>query len=503
MMVRMLSILIVIAFFELSSSKIIQDWSKIRVPQEGTGKVPYGLNVVTTVDKATGAFTTVQNDSLQSVSAIVWALPDDLSNFVHPELREDLPVGRWLKSRKNLGIAMSGGGMRAATCALGWLRALNTLGVLNKARYISCNSGGSWVNLPLSTKDILEKKEERIDISFEEYLGKYVEPSEIELNPKELGKGGEILAEAGSKIDLKLNRTEIGVENTRFTQWVARIDRAFVAPYDISNLNDFCKGLGDAMLWNENMPSFRLTDKRFPFTICAGTAYPLPIKDKDRKYVPFEFTPLYYGIPFNPNIYTDLYRTPFPVDGGFVQSVAFNSVVTNDSTPRADVTAGSYFADLPLPTKVFKVAEISGISSAAPAFTKEAGTGFIKSILGRFGKDLAESSQYDFWSPTSGGKSQKLGFIDGALYDNSGVIALLRRGCDTVICCVAADSDINERDGVESNWYDFANLFGVAKQKNIADDIFKTYNRANKVFENSKENQQWNKLITALKNKVG
>jgi hypothetical protein len=68
---------------------------------------------------------------------------------------------------------------------------------------------------------------------------------------------------------------------------------------------------------------------------------------------------------------------------------------------------------------------------------------------------------------------------------------------------VAVDSDINERDGVENNWYDFANLFGVAKQKNIADDVFKTYNRANKVFENSEKNQQWNKLITALKNKVG
>jgi hypothetical protein len=502
MMVRMLSILIVIAFELSSSAKIIHDWSKIRVPQEGTGNLPYGLNLVTTVDKATGAFTTVKKD--QSVSAIVWALPDDLSNFVHPELREDLPVGRWLKSRKNLGISMSGGGMRAATCALGWLRALNTLGVLNKARYISCNSGGSWVNLPLSAKDILEKKEKGIDISFEEYLGKYVEPSEIELNPKELGKSGEILAEAGSKIDLKIIRAAIGVENTRFTQWVARIDRAFVQPYDISNLDDFYLGLGNAMLWNEVTPSNRLTDKRFPFTICAGTAYPLPIEGKDRKYVPFEFTPLYCGIPFNPKIYTDLYRTSFPVDGGFVQSLAFNSVVTNASTPRADVTDGSYIADLPLPPKVVKVAEISGISSAAPAFNKEAGpTGIISSILGRASEDLSESSQYDFWSPTSGGKSQKLGFIDGALYDNSGVIALLRRGCDTVICCVAVDSDINERDGVENNWYDFANLFGVAKQKNIADDVFKTYNRANKVFENSEKNQQWNKLITALKNKVG
>ena len=163
MMVRMLSILIVIAFELSSSAKIIHDWSKIRVPQEGTGNLPYGLNLVTTVDKATGAFTTVKKD--QSVSAIVWALPDDLSNFVHPELREDLPVGRWLKSRKNLGISMSGGGMRAATCALGWLRALNNLGVLNKARYISCNSGGSWVNLPYQLRTFLKRrKKESISV---------------------------------------------------------------------------------------------------------------------------------------------------------------------------------------------------------------------------------------------------------------------------------------------------------------------------------------------------
>ena len=41
---------------------------------------------------------------------------------------------------------VSGGGYRATTLALGWLRALHELGALDKARYISSNSGGSWIN---------------------------------------------------------------------------------------------------------------------------------------------------------------------------------------------------------------------------------------------------------------------------------------------------------------------------------------------------------------------
>jgi hypothetical protein len=41
---------------------------------------------------------------------------------------------------------VSGGGYRATTLALGWVRALHALGVMDAARYLSSNSGGSWFN---------------------------------------------------------------------------------------------------------------------------------------------------------------------------------------------------------------------------------------------------------------------------------------------------------------------------------------------------------------------
>jgi hypothetical protein len=55
-----------------------------------------------------------------------------------------------LTSKPLLGVAVSGGGYRATTTGLGWLRALQRQGLLPKARYLSSNSGGSWLNGALS-----------------------------------------------------------------------------------------------------------------------------------------------------------------------------------------------------------------------------------------------------------------------------------------------------------------------------------------------------------------
>jgi hypothetical protein len=68
---------------------------------------------------------------------------------------------------------MSGGGMRAATCALGWYRGLNKLNLLQKARYVSANSGATWTTLPLICRSLLQKKELGTDIDLDEYVGKY------------------------------------------------------------------------------------------------------------------------------------------------------------------------------------------------------------------------------------------------------------------------------------------------------------------------------------------
>lgn len=87
---------------------VIKDWNALRVP---TVVKPYGLNVA--IDDQT--LKSTPKDGV--VTSIVWAFGGE---YVHPELRQDFPVGQWLNERPSLGIALSGGGMRAASTCLGW-----------------------------------------------------------------------------------------------------------------------------------------------------------------------------------------------------------------------------------------------------------------------------------------------------------------------------------------------------------------------------------------------
>jgi len=60
---------------------------------------------------------------------------------------EDLRVARFIdrETPGNVGVALSGGGSRAATAAMGQLRALHELGLLDRVRAISGVSGGGWL----------------------------------------------------------------------------------------------------------------------------------------------------------------------------------------------------------------------------------------------------------------------------------------------------------------------------------------------------------------------
>jgi hypothetical protein len=59
----------------------------------------------------------------------------------------ELTVGRFIDRTTpgNVGVALSGGGSRAAAAAMGQLRGLHALGLLDEVRAISSVSGGSWL----------------------------------------------------------------------------------------------------------------------------------------------------------------------------------------------------------------------------------------------------------------------------------------------------------------------------------------------------------------------
>ena len=95
--------------------------------------------------------------------------------FTYPELTNpstsnySIPA---LLAKPNVGIAISGGGFRAATLGLGWLRALHLLNITSAARYFSSNSGGTWLNSAFSFQ---------AKYPVEQFLGSYLPPEQLTL----------------------------------------------------------------------------------------------------------------------------------------------------------------------------------------------------------------------------------------------------------------------------------------------------------------------------------
>ncbi len=76
-------------------------------------------------------------------------------------------------TKPNIGFCFSGGGSRALTCAWGQLLGLKNLNIIDKARYISSVSGGTWA---LSIYNYLPD-----NISDTELLGTYYPPENLSL----------------------------------------------------------------------------------------------------------------------------------------------------------------------------------------------------------------------------------------------------------------------------------------------------------------------------------
>lgn len=80
------------------------------------------------------------NTYSKAITFKYWAMNEQL---VFPETER-------LSDKTDVGIALPGGGMRAAVLAIGWLQVFNELGRLNKVKYISSVSGGAWTSAPMA-----------------------------------------------------------------------------------------------------------------------------------------------------------------------------------------------------------------------------------------------------------------------------------------------------------------------------------------------------------------
>jgi hypothetical protein len=129
----------------------------------------------------------ISSDKKSAQKCRVW-LGANQQGFVYPELRPGNLGSTELLSKCNVGVAISGGGLRAASLGIGWLRGLYELGLLQDIRYLSTVSGGSWAAtllflLPVDSKDPNNSRD--IDAQCDTYLGKFLYPEQCSLEKLE------------------------------------------------------------------------------------------------------------------------------------------------------------------------------------------------------------------------------------------------------------------------------------------------------------------------------
>lgn len=367
-------------------------------------------------------------------------------DYTYPEISPDSQFYiSSVQQKPSLGIAISGGGWRAAALGYGWLRAMHLMNITTSAQYLSTTSAGAWAAVPYAyTAAPLNR-----------FFSPYFEPNNLttarlstSLTPGSWG----MYAAGKTLLNGALGNpvTSLGEP----TNWAINIANIFLAPFGL--------GSSDSSVSAEGTKGdlLQLTQKRLPQGVPVHVAckdsrpYPItvgsivtPEREVTPKFFPFEFTPLYFGMPP-----AATYNKPIALGGGFVEPLGFNA-----QPPRRKPVskAGTEAVDVAMsrPTGTSSLVHVVGISSSATAARMKP-TNLLTANL--FNGQMV--NYFNLWDY----KAAKLAFADGGVVDPLGVMPLLRRGVKSVIACVATRTDptVSLQEFAEEE-YGLSGLFGA------------------------------------------
>lgn len=416
----------------------------------------------------------------KKVDCRVWTNVNQPS-FQHPEQKEITE----LSEKVDVGVGLSGGGMRAATLCLGWLRGLHELQLLEKIKYASSTSGSTWTHGPLT---YLMNREE-----VNTYLGPYIPPNECTRatlkSRAALGSHANRLADANiiTKFLYKeMHRQVTGGVRSTYCRSVAETFFSDLV------LNKETKTQGDVSITARQLRPNPYTYLRsLPYPIMTGSIF---VGGKDL-YLPLEFTPLYYGLPARKCIEEIgllnklccclsakkvvgevggylIEPHGFVVDHGwekYVPTVTYKPSQTSEicSTSTAEQTVETL--SVINSKRKISLSECSGISSSAVSSASHGGGLSVDTA------DFLGFPGLNIWDPITGkGPFVRLG--DGGVLDNYGIMSLLRRKMNKMIICCAG---IDRVDGdIQASFYDLASFFGARTLQKAADGS--TAEQANK-----------------------
>lgn len=352
--------------------------------------------------------------------------------------------------RAPVGVCFSGGGSRALSAALGQMRGLRTLGLMDRVSYVSSVSGGTWAS---ATYNYLPA-----NISDDDFLGLPVAPEDIttdslsQLSPNNLGN-----VPAGLSWTHILETIFELKEKYKYPDsmlWQGIIGKYVLEPFGLWNQN--LNGFPDRFYSLDaasvqaiidhnpglNANQFYTVQRPRPTLIMNGSLVSNPTT-RGSQLLPFESTQSINGV-----------RMTFPgkgpdgrtIGGGMMQSFAMGSAWQQDQAGgRAQVSA---------PVRPFSLVDMVGISSAAFSETVEAKLPHLDKI----------DPMYQYW-PIAGRETvtpYNYLFADGGSLENTGLSSMLSRRVPNVIVFVNSQTPLTREDGEIVLDSQIPLLFGLA-----------------------------------------
>lgn len=349
-----------------------------------------------------------------------WSRPRD-DHFDYPERRTSL-----VDRTDNTGICFSGGGTRAQCAAVGQLRALTDLGLLDGVRYISSVSGGSWGTTPL-----LWGSPDRSD---ETLLGPITPPEQ--LDPDTLAgplPADGILVTATVNLDAAL-RAQHQADTPASRRWTEAVGAVYLAPFGLHDADhpayftathaeqDAITARNPALAGARFVRS-RAPD-RLPYHIINSCMIgPTDLEPfTDEAPLSYEATPLYSGNPYRRQqlfFSRDGRWAEACLGGGYIESFAVGS-------PSLEAVGDDDTITVQAPARPFTLADAVGMSSAAYAG--------VTATLGTSTRGLASRTpSLTTWSKEPGAAPTTMAMGDGGVLENYGLLTLLRRKVERVV----------------------------------------------------------------------
>lgn len=295
----------------------------------------YNLLITALFFLGIGAANNYKNDKGEptTYSAKAWFV-----SKYHPDGSYPEQYDKMLSSKKNVGLAFSGGGTRSFLSSLGYLRGLHDLDLLKNVRYISGVSGGAWATVVYSYYQKQKSTAENpVAQSDEELLGDIIEPENCtfellnELKPT--------CARYSSTASFNQDLVEKFVEYKSLPEaWFHQVAIQFLERYGIAGTDSFTWNqttLDDILSRNPTLTSDQFvlpSNSQRPYPIFVGTHEgPLkgaPFPEHKRSFQGYDFTPLYSGHRELINKTWDKFGGGPPITkliGGLVESFAFGS----------------------------------------------------------------------------------------------------------------------------------------------------------------------------------